>query len=298
MLFVIPCAIPMDGIRVNKDNTHMTFETDRVFMLDLNSKSWSDYGTLTNDAKNALGTTFKVAGTPFGEMVSFGPKKKFKTQVIDYRNNKILELKDFSKSVKILDAILVGRNSGKLADRMITFFHQDTLHILTSNRTHERIALKRDEFIETDLKVYQQPYFGFVRKLDRTSLFVSATGLLMFLSGLILIRRSKRHNTQQSDEEQPLFDELEKQVLKAFDQSEQKSITTNDLDEILGTENRTIDAMKKRRSLVIRSINEKFSLYTGSEEMLIATQRTEDDRRMVRYSLNVAGFQKIKKEIA
>jgi len=32
--------------------------------------------------------------------------------------------------------------------------------------------------------------------------------------------------------------------------------------------------------------------------MLIATQRTEDDRRMVRYSLNVAGFQKIKKEIA
>lgn len=297
-LFVIPTSMHDDGIRANKDNTHLVFEPNKVFAMDLNSKSWSDLGTLTSEGRQALSATFKVAGTPYGEMVSFGPKKKFITQVVDYRNNKILELKDFERAVKILDALLVGRNSGKLADRIVTFFHKDTLHILSSNKSHEKLALRREDLTETEFKVYQKPNFEFIRKLDPASIFLFATGTLLCLSGLILIQRSKRSNTQQFDKELPLFDQQEKQVLLAFDHSEQKSINTNEFDELLGTENRTIDALKKRRSLVIRSINEKFSLYTGSEETLISTQRTEDDRRMVRYSLNVDGFQKIKKEIA
>ena len=297
-LFVIPASMHDDGIRANQDNSHLVFEPNKVFMMDLNSKSWSELGTLTSEGKQALSATFKIAGTPYGELVSFGPKKKFRTQVIDYRSNKILDLKDFEKSVKILDALLVGRNSGKLADRMVTFFHRDTLHILSSNKSHEKFHLIREDLLETDFEVYEKSSFEFIHRLDSTSIFVFATGSFLFLSSLIILRRSKRNNPEGPVEDQPLFDQLEKQVLLTLDHSDLKSINTNELDEILGNENRSMDALKKRRSLVIRAINEKFTLYTGSEEALIFTQRSEDDRRMVRYGLNVTGYQRIKKEIA
>jgi len=71
----------------------------------------------------------------------------------------------------------------------------------------------------------------------------------------------------------------------------------DDVDEIIGTESRSMEAMKKRRSMIIRSINGKFSDHFDNEDELIRTERLESDRRMVKYVVDPQNYSKVQKLI-
>ncbi len=85
------------------------------------------------------------------------------------------------------------------------------------------------------------------------------------------------------------FTTKEKQLLRRLIdlRFRQEALSTQDFNEILGIDQRTLDTQKKIRSEVIRNINRRFN-EAGFPGEAIERSRLEDDRRSVAYELSAA----------
>lgn len=82
------------------------------------------------------------------------------------------------------------------------------------------------------------------------------------------------------------FEPLEKQLILAiFDQQDQP-ITTNEINDILGTSRKSQAVQRKQRSERIRVINDKARKLSGSDNNLIYQDKAEDDKRVVFYRID------------
>jgi len=277
-----------DGIRKPMVLSGTIKDTLRIMVLDLNSKNWSVAGL----AQETLSPPHPGINLPWGKLGIYGPKSDYKTFCLDYRNNQVLTLRDRNLGIRMFDHFFPDRNSLKVPFRTLSFFHNDTLHIINSNRNHFRIRLTREDFIETGKQIYTP------EKPSRINWAILAwlalgSGLITFTAGLVLIFRSKRLvNDLQSAGD---FTATEEQLLRALVDSGSEFLSTETVDSILQPHGKSMDSIKKKRSSVIRSINEKYSEMTADPDQLIITTRMENDRRMMRYGIDPEKEARIKK---
>jgi hypothetical protein len=93
------------------------------------------------------------------------------------------------------------------------------------------------------------------------------------------------------------FDKQELKLITALGSQPGLVFKPDDVDQLLENGSRSPDALKKRRSMLIRSINKKYSEQYDDEEDLIKTERLESDRRMVQYVMDEKKYKRAQKAL-
>jgi hypothetical protein len=90
------------------------------------------------------------------------------------------------------------------------------------------------------------------------------------------------------------FTEQEKALLRAFIKS--GSLNTHDMNDVLGTETKSLDNQRRIRSIVIKQMNEKILKTYGIKEG-IKKQADADDKRLTSYRLQDGVIEKLEAQI-
>lgn len=91
-----------------------------------------------------------------------------------------------------------------------------------------------------------------------------------------------------------LFDLYEKAVIGKIIYSSGHDISLTEVDQLIGTGSKSIHHQNRKRSILIRSINDKYKNLTKDPSPLITSVRIKDDRRMHRYKIDAGKFEKVK----
>jgi hypothetical protein len=119
--------------------------------------------------------------------------------------------------------------------------------------------------------------------------------LILTLTCMVLVyllRKKSIINPLQK--QQPAFSNLEEQIILKLNDSPSDERTVADINLIIGVDGKSIDQQNKKRSRLIRSINNKTEKITGKTSPLIVSARTDDDRRMHIYLIEKKIFTQIK----
>ena len=111
--------------------------------------------------------------------------------------------------------------------------------------------------------------------------------LLGGLGAYVRVRRSKRKRSS-------YFTEQEKTLLRAFVKS--GSLNTHDMNDVLGTETKSLDNQRRIRSIVIKQMNEKILKTYGIKEG-IKKEADADDKRLTSYRLQDGVIEKLEAQI-
>lgn len=271
--------------KVPKDTTYLE-------RLNLKTKNWERLGMMENEVMKLINHTTFIGNTPWGKIMSASERYESKCYLLNYQQNRLYEVKNKKLGSELRDAALAGIVNSIPSERRLIYFHNDSIHYLNAHKEAYSFKLTLDDFKETSLKIWHP----IPEKITMTSAMLNkiflGSGLLTFLAGLwLFIRAGKKENGSNGS----LFTRQETEVLKCFNKNSDIKIMPDDIDQIIGTDGRSIEAMKKRRSMIIRSINGKFSDYFDSEDDLIQTERLESDRRMVKYAIDSKNYSKIQK---
>jgi hypothetical protein len=271
---------------------------DTVFVrkLNLSSKNWETMGVVNPEALKIIERTYPVGTTPWGILLSAGDRFNNSFYLLHYNQNRIMEIKDRKYGSAIRDARLSGMNGVNFPERRIVYYFQDSLKILNSNRQKFTFRLRLDDFEETQhtiwLPVPESSIFSYTNIKQQ----FPAIGLIFFLAGIGLFYYSRRNNLETGKTDD--FDNKEIQLLRAMALKPNLMAKPDEIDQLFDDRGaRSPEALKKRRSILIRSINRKYSDHFDDEEDLIRTERLETDRRMVQYILDQKKYIKISKNI-
>lgn len=267
----------------------------RIFLyrLNLDTRNWNTLGELTMDAKKIYDKGIRITSSPFGEILIQDSKANFPVRFIDAARNRILELKDKELSTRIYQSLFSHRLSGENLI-LISYFHNSHLTVFRGNKTRSDFRIDSADLKVLPLRLYEPlPGPGISWSSMAWWILSGQTAVIGLL--LFLYRRRKQQDNSEAEPEQPeeLFSKSELQIIEALASASDHALSTEQIDEILGTANKSVDLKNKRRSLVIRSINQKFQAQFESGDSLIRTARMENDRRMVRYVLDAENHRKL-----
>ena len=110
--------------------------------------------------------------------------------------------------------------------------------------------------------------------------------LLGGLGAYVQVRRSKRKHSS-------YFTEQEENLLSAFIQS--GSLSTQDINEVLGSASKSLDNQRRIRSITIKQINQKLFEAYGIKEG-IEKQADAEDKRLTIYNLRESLAERLKKD--
>ena len=267
-------------------------DTMLIASLDLETKNWTTVGALNPEAKKAILNTSFIGRTPWGNLMSAGDRFGNYCYLINFRENRIYELKNKKFGSQIRDAAQSGEISSVPAERRLSYFWNDSIRYLNSNQEKFTFKLSLDDFNETPITIWTPLPDRSTPLKDLSNKIFLGLGSATLLAGLWLFYRAGK---KQSGSNGDLFTKQELEVLQRFATSPEMVIKPDDLDQVLGTEGRTLEALKKRRSMLIRSINTKYSEHFDDDDDLIRTERLEMDRRMVHYVVDGKHHPKIQK---
>jgi len=272
------------------------YPKDTIYLerLNLNSKNWERLGIMDKDALKLINSTTFIGNIPWGKVMSASDRYENKCYLINYHQNRIFELKDRKLGSHLRDAAHSGIVNSIPSERRLIYYHDDSIHYMNSNKEAFAFKLTIDDFKETPMKIWQPLPEKVFEITNPGSKIFFGLGVITFMTGLwFYFRSSKKENGLNGN----LFTKQEAEVLKCFTKNPEMAIMPDDVDEIIGTEGRSMEAMKKRRSMIIRSINGKFSDHFDNEDELIRTERLESDRRMVKYVVDPQNYSKVQKLI-
>jgi len=255
-----------------------------VYGLNLIHKDWINLGTALHQLPPKLGEL------PWGYLIS-GKNSSF--ILVDYQNNRLLALNNKEKNSALYDAYFRGEvNPNK---ESLIYNHDSSLIILTNQKKRLTFHFTLADFTDTGERIYEPAHvFG----IPRESLtWLGMASAIVFLSSFAFIglkRQANRIKPLGSSPDRNPFNEEEITLIEKINQHRESVIKAEDIDDILKTTKKSKDAQNQRRSMIIRSINTKYSLITNDTEPLIDTERMEFDRRMIQYELNREKFETIK----
>ncbi len=268
----------------------------QVFELNLKTRDWKESGTPTAKSMKLNAASMKIATLPWGELFLTGPRAqlKFETTLIDYRNNRIFSLNKPDKSNAVVN--LRYGEKAELNKRIITYYHDSVLTILTSNKERLEIPLKKSNFTDTGMSVYVPLRESWSWNSRNIAWFGIISALTVSTLGFVFWKRRKPKVAQSRVEtgNNNTFDKMEEDLIKFFLTKPEPSLSVDEVDEILETSKKSKDTQNQKRSAVTRSINSKYMMVTGDHENLINATRLEFDRRMIQYVLDVERFKNIK----
>lgn len=274
-----------EGIRIHdKDYRRVV---DSVYVLDLKTKTWSCRGALANSIKVILQAqaSRSLGWSPWGQLIHHPEKSSI--YLLDYDNNELSVLSD-AKSRSI---------ANMLEETSILFVEGSTLFVGSVSGRIDSVFLTKSDFHRSGLPLYDP---GSVSDgNDHATILMIGVGVsaLVVLAGLYVRNRKETRVKISTVGENPLnlFDEKEIEIVRfVFDRSRLGIGTRIDeLNKILGVENKTIEIQKKQRSDMLLSINRKWGYKTNGKE-LIEKKRLEEDKRSFEYFIEYAGLDLIR----
>lgn len=270
-------------------------DTIELFKLDITSKTWTTEGILTKTYKEYIFRESIVHDLPFGKLFIGHPHNSYQSGLADFRNNKIWYLKNKELGAELW-RILLTNNKQNSRKHIFAYYNNDTLTILTSQEDKFKFKITIEDFRPTDQKIWdeiEQPIWLETIAYDY-GFFIG--GLIFFLSGISMMVIYRKKFSQEADHNFSL-DSTELLLIHGFLNKADQTLKTEELDTLLGKEGRSLDAQKKRRSAIIRSINSKYTALTEDRTELIKTERNEFDRRMFNYILSSKNYEKLKKHV-
>lgn len=129
-------------------------------------------------------------------------------------------------------------------------------------------------------------FVGKFYEVDYTNYYLAGL-LVLFVGGCTLwIYRKKRKL-------EPSFDALESKLLHALVDAGEKSIPTNELNEILECDTKSQENQRRIRFMTIKQVNEKLAFYYNIKNAIERNASTED-KRLITYRLKKGVKEKIK----
>lgn len=315
--FMIDTASKTLSIRAMSKPSHEVLKSSNaekikegLYRLNIKTGDWTKMGNMRD-------TIHHIAATlPWGLLVdNFG--------VLDLANNRYCRL-----SNQILSKIKAIFSSNKYADLPIASFAIDSvLYLGNQFDPYDSVVISRADLIDTGIPVYtplKSP--GLLDNVEAESFLLVILGFLSSFLGLLLYKakkaqpnlavqslsapidsqkavvapESQKHQTSfRSTRILELLEERERSLLEfLFNHSADERLTSIDeINKVLGVQNRSVEIQKRMRSDVIGSINQKLNIVTRDKKPVVDKQRSEFDKRSFEYFIQPAHMELVEKII-
>lgn len=299
-LYTIDFAFFIEGLKSgNKRELANKLNPDSIFVhrLNVSSKDWDTPGKLNPEALKIMETSTFAGTVPWGNLLSGGDRHNNDFFLINYRLNRVMKLKDKKHGSLIRDSWLVGNHSNNFPERRLVYFFNDSLKILNSKQQRFAFKLRLEDFEETPNLIWVPDPGDFFFSISAIKEMLPTIGLVLFLSGLGFLFYAKRSSLQPEKSEE--FDKQEIRLILSIAQKPGFIAKPDEIDQLLDESvGRSSEALKKRRSILIRSINKKYSdLHDDDDDDFIRTERLDSDRRMVQYIMDSKKYARISRSI-
>jgi len=271
---------------------------DSIFVhrLNVSTKNWDTRGRVNPVALKIMETTTFIGSTPWGNLLSAGDRFNNSFYLINYSSNRVMELRDKKAGSAIRDAWYLGANSSNFPERRIVYYFNDSLKILNSKQQKFAFKLRLEDFKETPHLIWIPDSGDSFFSVSSIKKGLPAIGLIFFVAGLGFFFYSRKIVQQPEKNEE--FDKQEIRLIHSIAQKPGLVAKPDEIDQLLDeSAGRSLEALKKRRSILIRSINRKYSDQYDDEEDLIRTERLDSDRRMVQYIMDPKKYARISRSI-
>jgi len=277
------------GVFRNVQKEKANNEGDKIYALNLSTRIWDELGVLTKITTDHLKHTSSLGELPWGllkyELFQDIPQK-FNVYLYDFRGNQIKNLRDQGKLLKIYELIQVRSEPS----RIISFYHDGALTIITSDDRKIKIPLSPDDFEKSGPEIYS--YIDLLIQEINTTAVILFVLLLVTVAGLYFSLRKKiKIEFMDSDASENPFDKEETTLIQKFILN--PALSVDEIDLLLGTDKKNKDTQSKKRGNIVKSINAKYTLVTGDPAPLINTKRMELDKRMFQYIFEKEKMDKI-----
>jgi len=263
-------TIVNDGLKDNEPKRGKV--NDNSFILDLETMTWQNNGNANAKAMEIIRNSEIAISTRRGLMVLF----REQLYLIDFKLNKVFRLNDNTTAQNVLRL-----------DKGQIFYHQGkSLHIYNPRtKITDSLSIDLAKFVPLPYPVIE-PNFS----------YLSITLIAAFLISIIILYvRKMRRNKLAKERIKPAkpdfkinFSETEIALINMLVAKSQLNLTAN-IDEInytLGVKDKNIGLQKKIRSDVFNHINEKYSIFSNSDNSLIKSIRSSSDKRNFEYKID------------
>jgi hypothetical protein len=289
-----------------------------LYRLNVNTGDWTRMGRMS-DTSHVI-----VATLPWGLLDdNFG--------VLDLVNNRYCKLSNQIRSK--INAIF---SSNKYADPAIASFAIDSVFYMGDQfHPYDSVVISRADLIDTGIPMYtpiEPP--GLLDDIEAESFLLVILGFLSSFLGLLLYKAKKAQPTPAVEivhtptveslsapndslhavaalesEKHPttfrstrileLLEERERSLLEfLFNHSADERLTSiEEINKVLGVQNRSVEIQKRMRSDLIGSINQKLGIVTRDKKPVVDKQRSEFDKRSFEYFIHPAHMELVEKII-
>jgi hypothetical protein len=290
-----------------------------LYRLNIKTGDWTRMGTM-RDTAHVIQATL-----PWGLLAD-------NASVIDLANNRY-----FALSKKIRSKIIAIVSSNRYAYPAIATFAIDSvLYMGGQFHPYDSVVISKADLIDTGIPVYTplaSP--GLLDKIEAESFFVVILGFLSSFLGLLLYRAKKaqpapaveilpvpdvqtlsapadslkavaspeteKHPTSfRSTRILELLEERERLLLEfLFNHSVDERLTSiEEINKVVGVQNRSVEIQKRMRSDMISSINQKLNIITRDKKPVVDKQRSEFDKRSFEYFIHPTHMELVEKIIS
>ncbi|MFN6321153.1 MAG: hypothetical protein ACK4YE_06320, partial [Bacteroidota bacterium] len=226
-----------------------------------------------------------------------GTKNKQNVLILDFQNNKCFEISD-----EFIEEIIQTINK---ATDYIKFSSEGAFNVYSiKNKTFHRFKIDNKSLKETNLKIYRELSIFEKNKdlawyvlLILLNFITIATSYLIFKRAKKLLSINAEKSAFEENQEmnivtikiEELFEEIEKKILKTVLNNQknfQKNTSIEELNKILGIEDRPMKIQNNIRAEAILTLNKKFSTYLTTNDFLVERIRSDFDKRFFEYKLN------------
>jgi len=291
---------------------------DGLYRLDIKTGDWTRVGRMSD-------TTHSVVATlPWGLLVDyFG--------VMDLVNNRYFT---FSKRIK--SKIMGIVSSDRYAYPAIATFAIDSVLYMGSQfDPYDSVVISWADLIDTGIPIYTLPEPpGMFDDVEAESFLLVILGFVSSFLGLMLYKakraqpvpaveafsspvveppiaptdstkavaapESEKHPTSfRSTRILELLEERERSLLEfLFNHSTDERLTSiEEINKVLGVQNRSVEIQKRMRSDLIGSINQKLGIVTRDKKPVVDKQRSEFDKRSFEYFIHPTHMELVEKII-
>jgi len=288
-----------------------------LYRLNIKTGDWTKMGIMRDTAHSV------VATLPWGLLVdNFG--------VMDLANNRY-----FSFSKRIKSKILGIVSSNRYAYPAIATFAIDSVLYMGSQfDPYDSVVISQADLIDTGIPIYTpQKSPGILDDVEAESFLLVILGFVCSFLGLMLYKakkakpapavevftsplvetpiapvrikavaapESEKHPTSfRSTRILELLEERERSLLEfLFNHSADERLTSiEEINKVLGVQNRSVEIQKRMRSDLIGSINQKLGIVTRDKKPVVDKQRSEFDKRSFEYFIHPAHMELVEKII-
>jgi hypothetical protein len=281
-----------------------------LYQLNIKTGDWTKMGKM-RDTIHSI-----VATLPWGLLVdNYG--------VMDLAQNRY-----FILSNKVRNKITAILSSNRYVYPAIATFAIDSV-LYTGNQfyPYDSVVISRADLIDTGIPIYtplKPP--GLLDSIGAESFLVVTLGFLSSFLGLLLYKAKKAQPIPAVEslsapidsskavavletEKHPisfrstrileLLEERERSLLEFFfkHSADERLTSIDEINKVIGVQNRSVEIQKRMRSDLIGSINQKLNIITRDKKPVVDKQRSEFDKRSFEYFIQPSHMELVEKII-